>query len=97
MLVLLLWTGHEMTSYMHSTGLSACLATNAGCDTATHLFENRYGGLLRNILYIGEICHKGVIYPDEQPAIVERALWARVQRQLKLDRAKGARHRKVDA
>src|SRR5690242_8383172 len=42
------------------------------------------GALLRNILYIGEVLHKGVVYPGEQPAIVERTLWARVQ-QLKLE------------
>jgi DNA invertase Pin-like site-specific DNA recombinase len=59
--------------------------------------QSRLGGLLRNILYIGEICHKGVIYPGQQPAIVERALWARVQRQLKLDTRRGVRHGKVDA
>jgi site-specific DNA recombinase len=42
--------------------------------------QSSLGGLLRNILYIGEICHKGVIYPGQQPAIVERVVWARVQR-----------------
>jgi hypothetical protein len=36
-------------------------------------------------------------YPGEQPAIVERALWERVQQQLELDRPPGVRHRKVDA
>ncbi len=49
---LLLWTGHEMTSYMHSTGLSACLTTNGHCDGISQLFENRYGSLLRNIAYL---------------------------------------------
>src|SRR3954468_21692137 len=34
--------------------------------------QSRLGGLLRNILYIGQVCHKGVIYPGEQPAIVEQ-------------------------
>jgi DNA invertase Pin-like site-specific DNA recombinase len=55
------------------------------------------GALLRNILYIGQVCHKGVAYPGEQPAIVERALWERVRQQLKLDRSPGVRHRKVNA
>jgi Recombinase zinc beta ribbon domain/Recombinase len=59
--------------------------------------QSRLGGLLRNILYIGQICHKGVVYPGQQAAIVERALWARVQRQLKLDTRRGVRHGKVDA
>jgi site-specific DNA recombinase len=53
--------------------------------------------LLRNILYVGQVCHKGIAYPGEQPAIVERALWARVQQQLKIDRPPGVRHHKVDA
>jgi site-specific DNA recombinase len=53
--------------------------------------------LLRNILYIGEVSHKGVSYPGEQPAIVERALWARVQHHLELEIRRGARHGKVDA
>src|SRR4051794_27695569 len=38
--------------------------------------QSRLGALLRNILYIGQICHKGATYPGEQPAIVEQALWA---------------------
>jgi DNA invertase Pin-like site-specific DNA recombinase len=59
--------------------------------------QSTLGALLRNILYIGQICHKGVVYPGEQPAIVEQALWARVQQQLTLDRPPGVRHRKVDA
>jgi DNA invertase Pin-like site-specific DNA recombinase len=59
--------------------------------------QSRLGGLLRNILYIGQICHKGATYPGEQPAIVDRALWARVQQQLALDTRRGMRHGKVDA
>ncbi|MGI8960649.1 MAG: recombinase family protein [Bryobacteraceae bacterium] len=59
--------------------------------------QSTLGALLRNILYIGEICHKGVAYPGEQPAIVERALWARVQQQLKLHTRTGVRHGKADA
>jgi site-specific DNA recombinase len=55
------------------------------------------GALLRNILYIGQVCDRGVAYPGEQPSIVERALWERVRQQLKLDRSPGVRHRKVDA
>jgi hypothetical protein len=50
---LLAWTGHEMTSYLHSTGLSACLAAHGGgCDSFSRLFENRYGGLLRDTVYL---------------------------------------------
>jgi len=37
--------------------------------------------LLANVLYIGRIRHKGVEYPGEQPAIVEREVWRRVTEQ----------------
>jgi hypothetical protein len=47
--------------------------------------------------HIRQICHKGAAYPGEQPAIVEQALWARVQQQLELDIRRGMRHGKVDA
>jgi len=59
--------------------------------------QSKLGALLRTILYIGEVLHKGVVYPGEQPAIVERPLWARVQQQLKCDTRHGVRHGKVDA
>jgi hypothetical protein len=59
--------------------------------------QSTLDALLRNILYIGQICHKGVAYPGEQPAIVEQALWARVQQQLELNTRRGMRHGKVDA
>jgi hypothetical protein len=50
---LLVWTGHQMTSYLQATGLSACLAAHGGgCDAFSRLFENRYGGLLRNIAWL---------------------------------------------
>lgn len=50
---LLVWTGHEMTSYLHSTGLAACLAAHGGgCDSFSRLFENRYGSLLSNIAWL---------------------------------------------
>ena len=34
--------------------------------------------LLNNRVYIGEAVHKGVAYPGEQQAIIDRALWDRV-------------------
>src|SRR5207248_4248872 len=50
---LLVWTGHEMTSYLHSTGLAACLAAHGGgCDSFSRLFENRYGSLLSDIAWL---------------------------------------------
>jgi site-specific DNA recombinase len=39
--------------------------------------------LLSNPLYVGEIRHRGVRYPGQQPPIIERELWESVQRQLR--------------
>src|SRR5258706_2245024 len=39
--------------------------------------------LLTNVLYIGEVNHKGIVYPGEQPAIVERKIFDRVSRLIK--------------
>jgi site-specific DNA recombinase len=38
--------------------------------------------LLKNHIYVGEINHKGTIYPGEQPAIVDRELWDRANQLL---------------
>lgn len=35
--------------------------------------------LLRNRIYLGEVLHKGVVYPGEHEAIVEKELWMTVQ------------------
>jgi site-specific DNA recombinase len=64
---------------------------------ASTFTPSRLGALLSNILYIGEIRHKGVIYAGEQSAILDRELWLRVQEQLKLGARRGARHKKLDA
>jgi site-specific DNA recombinase len=58
---------------------------------------SRLDALLRNNIYIGQVCHKGVVYPGEQPAIVDRALWERVQQRFKIDTRRRVRHRKVEA
>jgi hypothetical protein len=34
--------------------------------------------LLRNVLYLGQVSHQGEIYPGEQAAVVENAVWERV-------------------
>ncbi|MBV8772759.1 MAG: zinc ribbon domain-containing protein [Deltaproteobacteria bacterium] len=49
---------------------------------------------MRNVLYIGQVCYKGVVYAGEQPAIVERALWERVQQQFKADTRRRVGHRR---
>ena len=49
--------------------------------------------MLQNSIYRGKITHKGNSYPGEHPAIVEQALWERVQAALalhRIERATGA-------
>src|SRR5207249_6528596 len=58
---------------------------------------SRLNALLRNVRYIGQVCHKGVVYPGEQPTIVDRALWEGVQQELKVGIHPRVRHRKVQA
>ena len=50
--LMLAWTEHEMTAYLHTNGLSGCLAHGGGCDAISRLFENRYGKLLGNSAYL---------------------------------------------
>ncbi|MEE9239716.1 MAG: recombinase family protein, partial [bacterium] len=42
--------------------------------------------LLKNPVYLGEICHKGNRYPGEHEAIVDRELWERSQAMLEENR-----------
>ena len=39
--------------------------------------------ILQNRLYLGEVVHRGEVYPGEHPAIVTTALWDRVQARLR--------------
>ena len=36
--------------------------------------------LLKNHVYVGQVCYKGVVYPGEHPAIVDQSVWEEVQR-----------------
>jgi site-specific DNA recombinase len=77
----------------------------AGIRSKRRTFADRtvYGGyklsrgalylMLQNRIYRGEITHKGNAYPGKHKAIVERALWDKVQAVLaenRVDRATGA-------
>jgi len=44
--------------------------------------QNILRALLSNVLYKGSICHKGRVYPGEQPALVEERVWERVNERL---------------
>src|SRR3954464_12187854 len=52
--------------------------------------------LLTNVLYRGDISHKGTVYPGEHDAIVSRELWAEVNRKLRLSRTSTRSHIKVE-
>ncbi len=44
-----------------------------------HYFRGGLYQLLRNHIYVGEIEHKGSVYPGEHEGIVDRELWNQVQ------------------
>jgi len=55
--------------------------------------------LLGNVLYKGCVPHQGVLYPGEQPAIVDSGLWERVHERLGLNglRQRGRSHERQEA
>jgi DNA invertase Pin-like site-specific DNA recombinase len=52
--------------------------------------------LLTNVLYRGDISHKGAVYPGEHEAIVSRELWVEVNGNLRLSRTISRSHVKVE-
>jgi hypothetical protein len=53
--------------------------------------------ILANRLYRGEVAHRGSVYAGEHPALIDRALWERVQEQLSRNRtAKRTGERSTD-
>jgi ABC-2 family transporter protein len=50
--IFLVVTERQMTSYLNSTGLAACLAGHGNCDSLSQPFENRYGTLLNLVAYL---------------------------------------------
>src|SRR3954454_16623606 len=51
--------------------------------------------LLTNVLYRGDISHKGTVYPGEHEAIVSRELWVEVNGNLRLSRTGTRSHVQV--
>lgn len=47
--------------------------------------------LLRNPVYVGDVRHKGEVYAGEHAAILERAAWDQVQKQLQRNRSRAKR------
>ncbi len=52
--------------------------------------------LLTNVLYRGDITHKGVVYPGEHPALVSHELWQEVNAKHQLSRTKLRKNRTVE-
>src|SRR3954462_9288652 len=52
--------------------------------------------LVTNVLYRGDIAHKGVVYPGEQPPIVSRELWQEANAKHQLSRTKSRCYNKLD-
>jgi site-specific DNA recombinase len=45
--------------------------------------------LLTNVVYVGQVRHKGTVYPGEQPAIVDPEVWRRTQELLRFNGGTG--------
>ena len=74
----------RLKTYLERTSIrSKDRLTPTGCKTGGAVYSR--GALykiLRSRIYLGEIEHKGQVYPGEHEAIVPRELWERVQARL---------------
>ena len=61
-------------------------AKNDKCSGGNPITPGALYRILKNPVYLGEICHKGNRYPGEHEAIVDRALWEKVQAMLEENR-----------
>src|SRR5256714_4879779 len=57
--------------------------------------DSTLDSLIRNVLYKGQICHKGVLYAGEHESIISAELWDRVNQQHQPGRSKGKPHARV--
>ena len=75
----------KLKTYLERTGLrSKERLSQAGRKTGgTVHSRGALYNILRNRIYLGEIEHKGQVYPGEHEAIVQRELWERVQTRLR--------------
>jgi site-specific DNA recombinase len=89
-----LQTVTSLTSYLDKSGIRS--KVRIGPDHALSGGQSFSRGalyqLLRNHIYVGEIEHKGSIYPGEHDAIIDRQTWKRVQVLLD-DNRQGERNR----
>ena len=77
----------KLKTYLERTGLrSKERLSQAGRKTGgTVHSRGALYNILRNRIYLGEIEHKGQVYPGEHEAIVPRELWERVQARLRVN------------
>ena len=78
---------HALMSYLGQTKiLSKVRITDGKKAGGKHYSRGALYKLLRNHLYVGEIQHKGSIYPGEHESILDRELWNEVQELLDQNR-----------
>lgn len=93
-----LGSGHRLIDELAVQGIRSKARINR--------FGKAYGGqpiargplyaILQNRIYVGEVSHKGEVYPGQHPAIVERELFEAVQHALaerRVERRIGSAHR----
>jgi hypothetical protein len=70
-----------LAAYLHRTDIRTKIRIGVDGRKAGGQYYFRGGlyQLLRNHIYVGEIEHKGAVYPGEHEGIVDRALWNQVQ------------------
>ncbi|MDR3531775.1 MAG: recombinase family protein [Rhodopila sp.] len=80
---------HALRDDLAAAGITAKRYTSVAGNTTGGgpLDRGALYDLLQNHLYRGEISHKGQVYPGRHPAIVDAALWDRVQAMLADNRA----------
>jgi site-specific DNA recombinase len=67
-------------------------ATREGREHRGQSFtKNALYRLLTNVIYVGQVNHKGTLYPGEHVAIVDEGLWRRVNEQLRDNGVDGGR------
>jgi DNA invertase Pin-like site-specific DNA recombinase len=78
----------SLAAYLNRTDIRTKIriGTDGKKAGGQHYFRGGLYQLLRNHLYVGEIKHKGSIYPGEHEGIVDRELWNQVQELLNQNR-----------
>ncbi len=77
----------SLMAYLNRTDIRTKVRIGADGRKAggQHYFRGGLYQLLRNHIYVGEIEHKGSVYPGEHEGIVDRELWNQVQELLDLN------------